>query len=702
MSLRHHCLATGLVVLLANPIQADPWVLLDLVDTPVEEGRLSRIYGSVGRGDQGVPVAGGVDVDGDGFRDLAVAYFKADPFGRTDAGEVNVIFGDGSLGDQLDTVRDDARILRFVGAQVRETAGNEVWVDDVTGDGIGDVLICRQNFTVAGGRIGAGALTIVPGGPHLRTQAESLARVDLDAPPDSFTMTTVMGAETLGRLGIWVRTGDVDGDGIADIVVGADQEGNDNRGAGYVILGGPHLASGDVVDLANFGATSFAGRLARIVPPPNSTQFHLGATCQIGDLDGNGRGEVFLAAALARAGAAIDADGALPGSAEANGGAPDGRLFVLWDDNFPAVPWPAGLTLDLGAPPSDLTILQGESANRVFGEEILAGLDYDGDQNADLFVGDLLSSDPDGLISVPGVGYVFYNAAQLRGETIDLDAPPAELPWTLVVGPGISALGADTAAHGDFDGDGLADLAFASPHASPEGRFHAGVVHVLFGQEGGWPARVDTAPDLLPDPEVVRISEIRGALGAGLTDLGDTLAYSATAADLDEDGRTDLILNEMAGNGLAPGTLDVGNLIAIGAPAFAPGVAPECSTGPTAPCVQQDRFRVEVTWTDFEGTRGDGTSIPATAQDSALFWFFFPDNWEFLVKVIDGCGLNGHFWVFAAATTNVQYTLKITDTVTSTTKTYENPLGMAAPAITDDRAFATCTPGLESSAVEVP
>ena len=679
----------------STPAQAVEQKLLDLAETLIAEEVLSRAYGSQGTGDQGLPVAGGLDVDGDGFADMAVAFFKADPFGREDAGEVDLIFGDGTLGDSIDTARDDPRLLRFFGSARRELTGSEVWIDDVTGDGLGDLILCRQNFSPDEERIGAGAITIVPGGAALRTRAMALEAVDLALPPAALGLTTLVGAEALDRLGIWVRTGDVDGDGIADLLVGADQEdgiGEPNRGAAYVVRGGPHLADQGTVDLADFGSTALAGQVLRVEPPPGSAGYHLGATCQIADLDGDGRGELLLAAALARAGASILADGALPGSAQSTGGSPDGTVYVVWGDTLPSTPWPAGFVIDLGTPSEGLTTLIGESANRVFGEELLGGLDFDGDDRPELFVGDLLSADPDGVVSVPGVGYVFYGAADLRGREIRMDSPPADLAFTLVVGPIIGALGADTAAQGDFDGDGLADLAFASPHDSPQGRQSAGSLQVLFGQEGGWPARVDTAQGMLPSREVMRITEIWGNLGAGFADIGDTLAYSATAGDMDGDGRTDLIVNEMAGNGLAPGTLDVGNLIVIGGRALedAPVPPAPCEPTATAPCVAEQRFRVEVSWRDFQGREGVGTAVPSDADDSALFWFFDEENWEMLVKVINGCGGNDHFWVFAAATTNVEYTVVVTDTVAAVSKTYTNELGTVPMAVADTRAFATC------------
>ncbi|HVS65469.1 MAG TPA: hypothetical protein VMT85_18420 [Thermoanaerobaculia bacterium] len=47
--------------------------------------------------------------------------------------------------------------------------------------------------------------------------------------------------------------------------------------------------------------------------------------------------------------------------------------------------------------------------------------------------------------------------------------------------------------------------------------------------------------------------------------------------------------------------------------------------------------------------------------------------------------------MFSAATSNVEYTLTITDTRTGGTREYFNPLGRQAPAITDTGAFATCS-----------
>lgn len=115
-----------------------------------------------------------------------------------------------------------------------------------------------------------------------------------------------------------------------------------------------------------------------------------------------------------------------------------------------------------------------------------------------------------------------------------------------------------------------------------------------------------------------------------------------------------------------------------------------CQSSDTTMCLSQERFQVEVDYRRFDGERGDARRVSEGTNDSGLFWFFQDQNWEMLVKVLDGCGVNQRFWVFAAATTNLEYTLRITDTATGVVKTYFNPLGNAASAITDSEAFATC------------
>jgi len=121
-----------------------------------------------------------------------------------------------------------------------------------------------------------------------------------------------------------------------------------------------------------------------------------------------------------------------------------------------------------------------------------------------------------------------------------------------------------------------------------------------------------------------------------------------------------------------------------------PRLGAQCEDNADALCLLGGRFEVSVTWTDFGGQSGSAKAVPFATADSGLLYFFSENNWEMLVKVLDGCALNERVWVFAAATTNVAYKLEVKDRVSGLSKIYENPLGQASAAITDTSAFSAC------------
>ncbi len=111
-----------------------------------------------------------------------------------------------------------------------------------------------------------------------------------------------------------------------------------------------------------------------------------------------------------------------------------------------------------------------------------------------------------------------------------------------------------------------------------------------------------------------------------------------------------------------------------------------CIGAPERLCLLQGRFAVEVSWRNYQGGTGFGIARPLTT-DSGLFWFFAPQNLELLVKMVDGCSFNGHFWVYAAATTDVEYHLRVTESASGAYRTFDNTLGTASPAFTSIDAF---------------
>jgi hypothetical protein len=121
-----------------------------------------------------------------------------------------------------------------------------------------------------------------------------------------------------------------------------------------------------------------------------------------------------------------------------------------------------------------------------------------------------------------------------------------------------------------------------------------------------------------------------------------------------------------------------------------PRLAPLCTPDDHTLCLDGERFSVTA---GFQQTV-DGPIIEATAvtltDATGYFWFFDPQNVELIVKVLNGCAANNHYWVFAAGLTNVGVQLAVKDLRSELQKVYDNPVGTPFAPIQDTTAFATC------------
>ena len=121
--------------------------------------------------------------------------------------------------------------------------------------------------------------------------------------------------------------------------------------------------------------------------------------------------------------------------------------------------------------------------------------------------------------------------------------------------------------------------------------------------------------------------------------------------------------------------------------------ADKCVPSDTVLCLQDGRFRLEVNWQILQENAGEGHAIPlAGRDDSGLFWFFTKENIELTAKVLNGCGLGGHWWVFLSSGSTVAYAVRVTDTLTHRTKLYGNVSEEAAPLVADTAAFPCDAP----------
>ena len=108
-------------------------------------------------------------------------------------------------------------------------------------------------------------------------------------------------------------------------------------------------------------------------------------------------------------------------------------------------------------------------------------------------------------------------------------------------------------------------------------------------------------------------------------------------------------------------------------------------------CLEKGRFSVRATWEKPDGETGDAVAWPLTG-DTGLYWFFAPSNVEMVLKVLDGCGINQHRWVFAGGLTDVGVAMTVTDTETGQVQRYGNPVGTAFQPVQDLNAFACSAP----------
>jgi hypothetical protein len=120
----------------------------------------------------------------------------------------------------------------------------------------------------------------------------------------------------------------------------------------------------------------------------------------------------------------------------------------------------------------------------------------------------------------------------------------------------------------------------------------------------------------------------------------------------------------------------------------APAAAAALAAAPVPLELLDGRFEVAADYTDFAGQQGFATPTPLRSANSGLFWFFSPDNWEVLIKVLDGCAINDHYWVLAAATNDVGYEIRVSEPAKDRERVYRNPVGRLAPAQIDLQAFA--------------
>jgi hypothetical protein len=345
---------------------------------------------------------------------------------------------------------------------------------------------------------------------------------------EGFVLT---GIDTHDQSGTSVSAaGDVNGDGIDDVIVGARNArpaGRYGAGESYVVFGSTQGFPA-VLPLASFFPGGGGdGSQGFVLTGIDASDESGGAVSGAGDLNGDGIDDLIVGARRADPG----------------GNAAAGESYVVFGSSqgFPAVVPLVSLYPAAGGDGSRGFVLTGVDTYDFVGHAVSAAGDINGDGIDDLIIG-AYDADPGGQI-VAGETYVLF------GSTLGF---PAVLPLAtlypagggdgtrgfVLVGSELDRSGRSVSAAGDFNGDGIDDLIVGADGANPGGRTYAGESYVVFGSTQGFPA-------VLPLASLDAGGGGDGSAGFGLAgvDSGDRSGYSVSAAgDVNGDGIDDLIV----------------------------------------------------------------------------------------------------------------------------------------------------------------
>src|SRR3990172_650110 len=457
------------------------------------------------------------DFNDDGIDDILIGARFADgpDESRPDAGEAYVVFGSKQLPATVDLAEGE-QDLTIYGARPSDSLGFSAETGDINGDGVADLLIgapfAGEANTPAGN---PGAVYVLFG------------RQDLDGDLDLASQKpdlTLRGVNSSAFFGDSLAIGDVNGDGLADILVGATfdrsppQDGAQGAqgGAAYLFYGrrqwpeSLHAVHGEY-DVALFGAEDLD---------------ELGDTVVSGDINGAGFDDI-----IAEAGAADGPGNARPVGAEVHilfGHADlSGEFYVSKGDQ-------------------DLSIL-GAETNDTLGFALAAG-DLNADGVDDLAMTARLADGPSNRLDSAGDAYVLLGSDDLP-EEIDLataldkvlamHAPTGgDLMGSVIIGPLTGTDRSDLILGASF-GDGPSDS-----------RQDAGEIYLLDVQ------KIQGFPSVESVPGSVRIygSQKEGRIGSSLA-----------AGDVNRDRRLELIAVAADADGPGDSQADVGIIYVLSA-----------------------------------------------------------------------------------------------------------------------------------------
>ncbi|HXC55385.1 MAG TPA: hypothetical protein VNU97_08830 [Rhizomicrobium sp.] len=395
----------------------------------------------------GQSVAAAGDVNGDGLSDFIIGA----PGVGSAGGESFVVFGNASESQSnIDlTALDGTNGFKVTGLAGDESGFSVASAGDINGDGFSDLIIGAPNGSPNGA--GSGASYVIYG--HAGGFS---ANIDVSSLPGSGGPHSqqlgfeISGAAAGDHSGYAVASaGDVNGDGFADVIVGAPHAAGDaaNTGAAYVVFGSGSSFPDDF-QLSSLNGTN--GFKLSGVQASDAAGLSVGSA---GDLNGDGYSDLFV------------------GSHDGSSGA----VYVVFGK---ASGFDANIDLSTLNGSNGFKIVESAATGNI-GDSVAAAGDVNGDGFADLIVSNAGDS-PHGAGS--GASYVVFGGPSGFPATIDLSTLNGANGFKI---SGVAAgdhAGSSVAAAGDLNGDGLADLMVGADNVDALGRAGAGATYVVYGE----------------------------------------------------------------------------------------------------------------------------------------------------------------------------------------------------------------------------
>ena len=448
------------------------------------------INGQAAGDNSGVSVAGAGDVNGDGLDDLIIGANFADSNGLDYTGRSYLVFGKtGSTAVDLSAVAGGVGGFVINGQAINDGSGLSVSAaGDVNGDGLADLIVGASGADPAGG-VDAGRSYLVFG----KTSGTAVALSAVVAGTGGFVINGQAAGDASGTC--VSAAGDVNGDGLADLIVGT------NGGRSYVVFGKLGTAA---VDLGTVAA-GVGGFVINAQAAGDSSGLSVAGA---GDLNGDGLADLIVGARLADPAAGADA----------------GQSYVVFGKTSATA-----VNLSAVAAGAGGFLLNGQSAGDWSGSSVAGAGDVNGDGLADLIIGAPLA-DPTAGGDQAGRSYVVFGKAGTGA--LNLSDVASGVGGFVINGQSARDWsGGSVAAAGDVNGDGLADLIVGAMAADPATGVNAGRSYLVFGKTGGG---------------AVELSNVFGGSGGFVIigqAAGDLSGASVSAAgDVNGDGLADLLV----------------------------------------------------------------------------------------------------------------------------------------------------------------